>query len=584
MEGWPPWQLRHHRPRRCSVRSPSPSRNRLTEEIRADFRPLVFWLGSVTTDANGRASTTVTLPDSLTTYRIMAVAGDLTSHFGAGDSEIRASKPLTMLPAFPRFLARGDRASFGGVVTNGTGAAGEAIVTIESTDSALVDFGTEARRTVRIAPGESVPVRFDAVSRGTGRVNVRMRVALGAELDAFEMPLEVIAPARLETVAAYGDTTASVVEKLTIPAGALPGAGGLTVSLASTALVGLGESARYVDEYPHRCAEPIASRALVLLLSASLDGVFGAGGSKSEDQRAAGIKALNQLYAFQCGDGGFKMWPGPCPLRSNPYLTAYILHVMHIASSLNVATDRGAIGRGLDFLSSELQSTPREVQLLPAWSATQAYAVKVLAEHNRLQRGQIDRLYEHAERMPVFALSYLADALHASGSRSVPRYADIVRRIGNALRVDADRAHVEEQDDPSLLWLWNSNVRATAVTLSGLARRGDDNSLFAPMVRWLLAARSNGRWGTTQENAVALEALVRYYQAMETETPKMSATVALGGSAIGTASFVGRSTTAEQVHLTMPELLRNGAAGATRDLVVSRQVPGGSSTPRDCST
>jgi uncharacterized protein YfaS (alpha-2-macroglobulin family) len=112
------------------------------------------------------------------------------------------------------------------------------------------------------------------------------------------------------------------------------------------------------------------------------------------------------------------------------------------------------------------------------------------------------------------------------------------------------------------------------VVLSGLARRGDDNSLFAPMVRWLLAARTNGRWGTTQENAVALESLVRYYQAFETETPQMTATVALAGSPIGTASFAGRSTTAEQIHLTMPELLRDAAAGAVRDLVVSRTGAG----------
>jgi len=48
-------------------------------DIRTDFRPLVFWLGSATTGADGRATTTVTLPDSLTTYRIMAVAGDAES-------------------------------------------------------------------------------------------------------------------------------------------------------------------------------------------------------------------------------------------------------------------------------------------------------------------------------------------------------------------------------------------------------------------------------------------------------------------------------------------------------------------------
>ena len=37
--------------------------------IRQDFRPLVFWLGSAVTDSGGRVTTTVTLPESLTTFQ-----------------------------------------------------------------------------------------------------------------------------------------------------------------------------------------------------------------------------------------------------------------------------------------------------------------------------------------------------------------------------------------------------------------------------------------------------------------------------------------------------------------------------------
>src|SRR5690606_15569214 len=85
-------------------------------ELRKDFRVLAFWLGSVVTDANGQASVDVKLPESLTTYRIMAVAGDRDSRFGSGDAEVRTNKPLTLRPTFPRFLAVGDRAFFGAVV------------------------------------------------------------------------------------------------------------------------------------------------------------------------------------------------------------------------------------------------------------------------------------------------------------------------------------------------------------------------------------------------------------------------------------------------------------------------------------
>ena len=65
----------------------------------------------------------------------MAVAGDRASRFGSGDSEVRVNKPLTMKPAFPRFLAVGDKALFGAVVTSQLPAAGAATVTIRSLDT-----------------------------------------------------------------------------------------------------------------------------------------------------------------------------------------------------------------------------------------------------------------------------------------------------------------------------------------------------------------------------------------------------------------------------------------------------------------
>ena len=106
-------------------------------------------------------------------------------------------------------------------------------------------------------------------------------MTLGAETDAFEMPLLVSEPMRPETTAAYGDTTATATETVALPAGVLPGAGGLTVELASTALVGLGESARYLTEYPYECAEQKASRALALLLASDLGGAFTISGHRS---------------------------------------------------------------------------------------------------------------------------------------------------------------------------------------------------------------------------------------------------------------------------------------------------------------
>ena len=220
--------------------------------------------------------------------------------------------------------------------------------------------------------------------------------------------------------------------------------------------------------------------------------------------------------------------------------------------------DQGAIARALGYLQTQQRQQPPQVQWWPAWAASQAYAAKVLAEFGRNPTDDLSRLYAVADRMPAFALSYLADALAASNDLG-PRYQDVVRRLENATRVEADRAHVEEMDDDSLSWLWNSNVRATAVVLEGLSRRKDDGTLAAPLARWLMASRTNGRWGTTYENATALSAMVSYYRAFETETPQMTATVKLGASTIGTAAFAGRTTTSQEFHVPMAELTKTVA-------------------------
>jgi uncharacterized protein YfaS (alpha-2-macroglobulin family) len=207
------------------------------------------------------------------------------------------------------------------------------------------------------------------------------------------------------------------------------------------------------------------------------------------------------------------------------------------------------------------------------WSASNAFAVKMLAEFGQPQDANITRLVANLDRLPIFALSYLADAMAVAPAKH-PAYADVVRRLMNGVRIEGDRAHVEELQSDTLLWLWNSNVRSSAIVLDGLVRRGDDPRFVPGLVRGLLLAREGGRWRNTQENAGALGALVSYYRKFEAEPPNFTATVALDGRPTGTARFRGRSSSAQLVRLAMPDLLRQVAAGAAADLAISRAGTG----------
>ena len=125
------------------------------------------------------------------------------------------------------------------------------------------------------------------------------------------MPVEVLASP--ETVAAYGAAQrrhGAADESLTIPAGVVPGFGGLHVEMSSTAMVGLGEGARYLVEYPYGCAEQKGSRALALLLAADLGDAFSLPGMDTAKMRPAVQKSLKELERFQCSQRRLRVLAG----------------------------------------------------------------------------------------------------------------------------------------------------------------------------------------------------------------------------------------------------------------------------------
>ena len=546
--------------------------------LRKDFRVLAFWLGSVTTGTDGRASVDVTLPESLTTYRIMAVAADRGSRFGSGNTEVRTNKPLTLKPAFPRFLAVGDTARFGAVVGSQLQADGTAVVSMRSLDPRVLEITGGAEQRVRVNAGGSVEVRFSGSAKAIGRARVQMRAQIGNENDAFEdvIPIEVLASP--ETVSAYGeaaDANRVARETVTIPSGVVPGFGGLDVEVSSTAMVGLGEGARYLVEYPYGCAEQKASASLALVLAADLGDAFSLPGMDPARMRPSAQRTLKELETFQCGNGGFAYWPGAC-WTTSPYLTAYILHVFKKAVDLEYDIDRGVRDRGYDYLQRELAATPPAVNegWWPAYTAWQAFAVKVLTEGGRNQDSHLTRLYGYRDRMPVFALAYLHDALMARGETTGNRVADLRTRMSNAILPEGGSAHVEELADPYLLWFWNSNVRSTAIVLGSLVAGGVTDAPMRPIVRWMMAARKYGRWGNTQENAHAMESLVAYYRRYESTVPDFRAVVSLGARELARDDFRGRSTEASTTSIPLAQVLAAGSSGTAVPLTFTREGNG----------
>ena len=103
-------------------------------------------------------------------------------------------------------------------------------------------------------------------------------------------------------------------------------------------------------------------------------------------------------------------------------------------------------------------------------------------------------------------------------------------------------------------------------------RNGADEEIVKRMVRWMMKVREHGRWGNTQENAWAMEALVDYYRKYESETPDFTAIATLGNDAIARETFRGRSTEAKSKDVPMNDLMK--IAPPPKEITFERQGTG----------
>lgn len=221
---------------------------------------------------------------------------------------------------------------------------------------------------------------------------------------------------------------------------------------------------------------------------------------------------LQRLYDFQHIDGGIGWWKHD---SSNPNMTAYILFGLNEVKKAGFAVDEGMMERGIAFVQKWLDSTTVDTRPTGAYShiATganvRAYALYVLAELGEGDLGKTVNLYERREKLDHYGKGYLALALYLlNGDKADTRVKTLLDELRAAAVIADGLAHWEEKAVD--YWMMNNNTRTTAIVLDALVRIAPDDPLIGPTVRWLMAARHRGHWGSTQATAASLIALVDY--------------------------------------------------------------------------
>ncbi|WP_406953022.1 alpha-2-macroglobulin family protein [Paraburkholderia guartelaensis] len=491
------------------------------------FDTLLYWNPRVTLDAKGEAQVSVPLNDSITRFRIVAIAASGVARFGTGSATIESTQDLQLISGLPPQVREGDtfRAQF--TLRNTTARAMKVLVAPNVPPLAL------AAQTVELAPNSSreiawtvaVPDDLAEAERPALVWNVSAAEQGGAHAaDAVKLAQQVSAAIPVTVQQA---TLAQVDGTLSIPvappanasmtrAGAVRG--GIAVSLQPKLADGLPGVRRWFTRYPYSCLEQQTSIAIGLR------------------DPARWQAELARLPVYLDRDGLANYFPpaDDSASRGSTALTAYLLTISDEASKLD---PRFALPDALR--SKMVEGLTRFVEgriERNSWAPRRDLDLRKLAAIDALSRygaanaRQFGSIEIAPNQWPTSAVIDYAESL--ARMRDVPDRAEKQAQLEQILRArltwQGTQLTFSTAAEDDLWWL----MTGTEVNAARLALAFVDNPAWKEemprLVAGLLALQRNGAWSTTTANAYGSLAVERFSRVFEHDPVTGTTKIQLG--------------------------------------------------------
>ncbi len=503
-------------------------------EVRENFPDTAYWRGLIRTGTDGIATVSVTFPDNLTTWQMDGKAATADTEVGESNIEIVSTKPLIIDPMAPRFFVVGDTAQVGATVHNNMTAD---VLVNASLDADGVVLYTPQTQLVAVPAGQTAYVKWDIGIEDVARVDFIFSASGNGESDASRPTLTTLPDGGIpvykyevqEIVGTSGQLLDGdvIVESISLPQ--YPNyqltEGELVVEVAPSLAAAMTDGLDYLAHYEWECTEQIVSKFLPNAVSIRALRTAGLTDTALETNLENQVAiALAKLANRINPDGGFGWWNGN---QSNTLVTAYVVLGLIEAQEAGITIDTTMLDNAATYVSQSLSSVDG---LSGTWKLNrQAFLAYVLTRAGQSPTGTIDALYASRESMSLYAEGYLAQAM-ARNFAADARLDTLQSDITSAAILSASGTHWEEASTD--YWNWNTDTRTTAIILDTMAQLDPTNPMVANAVRWLMAHRQNGHWGSTQETAWTLMALTDWMAVSGELNPDYDYEVALNGSLI----------------------------------------------------
>lgn len=475
-------------------------------ELRANFADTAFWRADFATDAQGKGSVEIELPDNLTTWVLRGVGLTGDTRVGEGTVEVIATKPLLIRPVTPRFLVVDDQVELAANVSNTTDQPLSVQVALSATG---VTVTTALTQTIDIPAKGEAQATWAVLVRDEPAADLIFSAISGAYSDAArprlttgpEGTLPIYRYSVPETVGTGGELgeAGARTEIIALPPSLDTSRGEVTLRLDPSLAAGIRDGLDYLEHYPDEGTEQTVSSFLPNVLTYRALKTLGIENAALE-QRLPGLirTALDRLKLRQHGDGGWGWWE---EAESNPHVSAYVVLGLVRTQEAGFDVDDAILQNGVSYLAG--LRAPITVSSDASDANLQAFLAYVLAESGR-RDGDLRSLGEFREKLSTYGRALLAMAA-AQARADDPLVATLLSDIQSSAILSATGAHWEE--DVNDWWAMNTDTRSTAIVLQALARLDPENQLNPNVVRWLMVARKEGIWETTQETAWSIMAL-----------------------------------------------------------------------------
>ena len=488
--------------------------------IRKDFKDTAYWEPSAITGADGRATVKFRLPDNLTTWRATARAVTPDTKVGVARQKVISRKDVILRLETPRFMTQGDTVTLSGIVHNYLKQDKSTQISISVSGAQLL---SPAQQTVTIAKQGEHRVDWRISAPQTGEITLLAKALTDTESDAVELALGVVPRGLHETKAQNWTTTDDNAEQefsLELPANTDLNSRRLRVEVSPSVAGTLFGALDYLTTYPYGCTEQTMSSFLPNVIVSQTVKEFKTASIRNPDELKAKVeRGRNRLYAFQHEDGGWGWWKDDA---SDPFMTAYVVDGLTLASQAGYEIDNARLARGREKLDSMLAAHEFKD------SDTRAFMIYALQESGGVDVDHVEELFAERQHLQPYGRALLASTLWL---RKDHRAADVATEIERSAILEQMGAHWESQRAPMLDFSEYDRTEGTALSLKALARIKPDSELLLPAARWLVSKdRDQGYyWESTKDTAFAIYGLIDYVKVSHELTPAYDLEVYVNG-------------------------------------------------------